>query len=342
MNKLQAMEVFVRVVDTGGFTRASESLGMPKATVTTSIRDLELLLKVRLLNRTTRRVAVTTDGAAYYERCVAILDQVRDAEESLSTNHASVSGRLRVDVPTVFARMNLLPVMAEFQARFPAIRLELGCTDRPVNLVEQGVDCAIRGGVITDQNLIARRLGTMHFLTCATPAYLARHGRPQHPNDLRDHVCLSYFSTITGRTFEWDFAKDGERLLLALDGPLALNDSSVYHDACLAGLGIAQMTTSTIRPHIESGDLEIVLGNWLSEPMPIHAVYPQNRNLSNKVRVFVEWIAELFENDERLLLHSPLPESTAGAAPSGADVDAAAPSPDPAGTVGRQVADALR
>ena len=309
MNKLQAMEVFVRVVDTGGFTRASESLGMPKATVTTSIRDLEALLKVRLLNRTTRKVAVTTDGAAYYERCVAILDQVRDAEESLSTDHASVSGRLRIDVPTLFARINLIPVMQAFQSRFPAIRLELGCSDRPVDLIEQGVDCALRGGPIVDQNLIARRVGTMHFINCATPAYFAKHGRPTHPRDLADHVCLNYFSTTTGRTFEWDFEKDGEQLKLALEGPLAVNDSSVYFDACLAGLGIAQVASSTVRQHLENGALEITLGNWLSEPMPIHIVYPLNRNLSNKVRVFVEWLAELFQHDERLTLHSMLPTS---------------------------------
>ncbi len=307
MNKLQAMEVFVRVVDTGGFTRASESLGMPKATVTTSIRDLERLLGVKLLNRTTRKVAVTTDGAAYYERCVAILDQVRDAEESLSTDHASASGRLRVDVATLFARVNLMPRMAEFHQRFPGIRLELGCSDRPVDLIEQGVDCALRGGVIADQNLIARRVGTMHFINCAAPGYFANRSRPVHPRDLADHVCLNYFSSVTGRVFDWDFEKDGERFKLALEGPLAVNDSSVYYDACLAGLGIAQLTTSSVRRQIENGELEIVLGNWLSEPMPLHIVYPLNRNLSNKVRVFVEWIAELFEHDERLMLHSPLP-----------------------------------
>lgn len=314
MNKLQAMEVFVRVVDTGNFTRAAESLAMPKATVTTAIRDLEAYLAVRLLNRTTRRVAVTTDGAAYYERCVAILDAVRDAEESLSTDHGSVSGRLRVDVPTAFARTNLIPAMGDFQQRYPAIRLDLGCSDRPVDLVEEGVDCALRGGTIADQNLIARRVGTMHFLSCATPGYLAVHGRPSHPTQLVDHVCLNYFSTTTGRTMDWDFEKDGERLQLALSGPLAVNDSSVYYDACLAGLGIAQLPTSSVRREIERGELEIVLGNWLSEPLPVHIVYPQNRNLSNKVRVFVEWIAELFENDESLMLHSPLP--SAGVAPT--------------------------
>lgn len=307
MNKLQAMEVFVRVVETGGFTRAAESLGMPKATVTTSIRDLEALLKVRLLNRTTRSVAVTSDGALYYERCVAILDQVRDAEDSLSTNHASVSGRLRVDVPTAFARWNMIPLLDDFHRRYPSLRLELGCGDRPVDLVQEGVDCALRGGLITDQNLIARRVGTIHFVTCATPAYIARYGRPEHPRDLLQHRCLNYFSTVTGRVSEWDFAKDGEVLKLPLDGPLAVNDSSVYNDACMAGLGVGQLPTSWIRPHLESGALELVLGSWLSEPLPIHIVYPLNRNLSNKVRVFVEWIAELFASDERLMLHSPLP-----------------------------------
>jgi LysR family transcriptional regulator for bpeEF and oprC len=306
MNKLQAMEVFVKVVDTGGFTRAAEALAMPKATVTTAIRDLERHLQVRLLNRTTRRVAVTTDGAAYYERCIAILDAVRDAEESLSSDHGSVSGRLRIDVATVFARGVLIPVMKDFQARFPAIRLELGCSDRPIDLVEQGVDCALRGGTIADQNLIARRIGTMHFITCATPGYLATHGHPKHPADLADHVCIDYFSN-PGQRMSMDFEKDGERLELPSDGPLAVNDSSVYLDACLAGLGIAQLATGIVREHIESGALEIVLGEWLSAPMPVSVVYPQNRNLSNKVRVFVEWIAELFEADERLTLHSTLP-----------------------------------
>lgn len=311
MNKLQAMEVFVRVVDTGGFTRAAESLGMPKATVTTSIRDLENLLNVKLLNRTTRRVAVTTDGAAYYERCVAILDQVRDAEEALSTDHGSVSGRLRVDVSTAFARWNLLPTLEDFHRRYPQIRLELGCGDRPVDLIQEGVDCALRGGTINDQNLIARRVGTIHFVTCATPGYLAAHGRPEHPQDLKGHRCLNYFSTITGRIFDWDFEKGDEKLKIPLDGPLAINDASVYHDACLAGLGVAQLPTSIIRKDLESGALEIVLGNWLSEPLPVSIVYPPNRNLSNKVRVFVEWVAELFERDERLQLHSVLPASRA-------------------------------
>ena len=307
MNKLQAMAVFAKVVDTGGFTRAAEALGMPKATVTTSIRDLERLLGVKLLNRTTRRVAVTTDGAAYYERCIAILDQVRDAEESLSSDHASVSGRLRIDVATAFARGFLIPAMAEFQQRFPAIRLELGCGDRPIDLVEQGVDCAIRGGTIVDQNLIARRVGTIHFVTCATPAYLDKHGRPKHPRDLASHVCINYFSTQTGRPMPLDFEKDGVRVDVAPEGPLAVNDSSVYLDACLAGLGIAQMPSSTAREYIESGMLELILGEWLSEPLPLSIVYPLNRNLSNKVRVFVEWIADLFERDERLMLHSSLP-----------------------------------
>lgn len=306
MNKLQAMEVFVRVVDTGSFTRAAESLGLPKATVTTSIRALEAALKVRLLNRTTRSVAVTTDGAAYYERCVAILDQVREAEEALSTDHSSVSGRLRVDVPTAFARWNLLPVLDDFHARYPAIRLELGCGDRPVDLIQEGVDCALRGGAIVDESLIARRLGTMHFVACATPGYLDAQGRPLHPRDLLSHRCLNYFSTLTGRTFDWDFEKDGEKLKLALPGPLAVNDSSIYLDACMAGLGIAMVSTSAAREHIESGSLEIVLGNWLSEAIPLNIVYPPNRNMSNKVRVFVEWLADLFASDERLQLQSRL------------------------------------
>ena len=153
-------------------------------------------------------------------RCVAVLARVRDAEESLLTNHASVSGRLRVDVATVFARVNLIPLMAEFQARFPGIRLELGCSDRPVNLVEQGVDCALRGGEITDQNLIARRIGAMHFVTCATPAYFEKRGGPAHPRDLGKHTGPNEVST-TGRSLARDFHKDGEQRQRPRHGPRA-------------------------------------------------------------------------------------------------------------------------
>ena len=294
MDKLQAMEVFVQVVDAGGFTRAAENMQLPKATVSTLIRNLEAALSIKLLNRTTRQVSVTADGAAYYERCLSILADVRDTEESLSRTRASPSGRLRVDVPAGLGRHVIIPALPLFFERYPEIVLEMGCSDRPVDLIEEGVDCVVRGGALADSTLIARRVGVLHFLTYAASSYLAKHGRPTHPHDLAQHRCVNYFSAKTGKTFDWDFARDGERIQLKLPGRIAVNDGDAYLVASLSGMGIAQMPSFILRPYLESGQLELLLEDWCVEPLPLHVVYPQNRHLSAKVRAFVEWIAELF------------------------------------------------
>ncbi|MYM34319.1 LysR family transcriptional regulator [Duganella sp. FT94W] len=296
MNKLQAMEVFVQVVDASGFTRAADNMKLPKATVSTLIQSLETSLAVKLLHRTTRHVSVTADGAAYYERCLRILADVREAEESLSRTRLSPSGRLRVDAPTSLASEVIVPALPDFFSHYPDIQLELGCSDRTVDLVEEGVDCAIRGGTLGDSSLIARRVGILHFITCAAPGYLARHGRPAHPNELLQHRCVNYFSARTGKMFDWDFTRDGERVQVALPGSIALNDSNAYLAAGIAGLGIVQTPNFLMAPMIKDGRLASILDDWTSDPLPVHVVYPQNRHLSAKVRVFVEWVAELFSN----------------------------------------------
>lgn len=294
MNKLQAMEVFVQVVDAGGFTRAAENLQMPKATVSTLVQSLEQTLAVKLLHRTTRQVHVTADGAAYYERCLRILSDVKEAEESLSTNRLSPSGRLRIDVSTGLANNLLIPKLPEFFARYPDIRLDMGCGDRPVDLIEEGVDLAIRGGALPDSGLIARRLGMLEFVTCASPAYIAKRGRPNHPSDLVHHQCVNYFSSVTGKVHDWDFSRDGETLNIPTPACLAVNDSTVYTSAGVTGLGIVQLVAMVAEPLIASGQMELILPEWSTAPLPVNAVYPQNRHLSAKVRVFVEWVADLF------------------------------------------------
>lgn len=304
MNKLQAMEVFVQVVDAGGFTRAAEHLQLPKATVSTLIQSLESALTVKLLNRTTRQVSVTADGAAYYERCLRILSDVRDAEESVSRTRLSPSGRLRVDAPTSLASEIIIPALPDFFARYPDIKLELGCSDRPVDLIEEGVDCAVRGGNLTDSSLIARRIGILDFITCATPGYLAKYGRPGHPSELARHRCINYFSSKTGKIYDWDFSRDGERIEVPIPGELAVNDSNAYTSAALTGLGIVQMTRFTLAPYLADGRLELLLEDWSSDPIPLQVVYPQNRHLSAKVRVFVEWIAELFTTHPTMQLRA--------------------------------------
>ena len=296
MNKLQAMEVFVNVVDSGGFTRAAEIMQLPKATVSTLIQSLEASLAVKLLHRTTRHVSVTADGAAYYERCLRILSDVRDAEESLSRTRLSPSGRLRVDVPTGLAASVLVPALPDFFTRYPDIQMEMGCSDRAVDLVEEGVDCAVRACQLVDSSLIARRVGILHFVTCAAPSYLERHGRPSHPDELTRHLCVNYFSSKTGKIVDWDFSRGAERVQVALPGNIALNDTTAYTAAGLAGLGIVQMPNFLLEPLLADGTFEQVLAEWSSDSIPVHLVYPQNRHLSAKVRVFVEWVAELFSN----------------------------------------------
>src|SRR6202171_228649 len=243
LNKLQAMQVFVRAVETGGLTRAADSLQLPKATATTLIQQLEAALGVRLLNRTTRKISVTTDGAAYYPRCVAILAQVRETEESLGQRHASPSGRVRVEVPTLMARLVIVPALPSFFARYPDIELELGCSERRADLIEEGIDCAVWSGELEDSTLIARRVGLLYFGTCASPSYLAAHGQPRHPDDLASHRCINHFSPRTGKIFDWVFAKNGARIQASLRGHIALDDEKRYVAADVADFGFALIHT---------------------------------------------------------------------------------------------------
>ncbi|MET0963652.1 MAG: LysR family transcriptional regulator [Noviherbaspirillum sp.] len=305
MNKLLGMEVFVQVVDSGGFTRAAEHMQLPKATVSTLVQSLEQSLSVKLLHRTTRQVTVTSDGAAYYERCLRILSDVREAEESLSRNRANPSGRLRVDVATGVANDIIIPALPGFFERYPDIVLELGCGDRPVDLIEEGIDCAIRGGALPDSGLIARRIGVLHFVTCASPGYLAKYGRPTHPNELSRHRCVNYFSSKTGKIFHWDFSRGDEQIQVTAPSSLAVNDSTAYITAGLAGLGMMQMPSYTVDAYLKSGALELLLEDWHSAPLPVNVVYPQNRHLSAKVRVFVEWVADLFMSHRDFQVKAP-------------------------------------
>jgi LysR family transcriptional regulator for bpeEF and oprC len=306
VDKLQAMEVFVRVVETGGVTRAADSLGLPKATATTLIQRLEASLGVKLLNRTTRRVSVTPDGAAYYERCVAILAEVRETEESLTQQNTTPRGRLRVNVPTLMARSVFVPALPSFFARYPQIELALACSERHVDLIEEGIDCAIWSGEIEDSSVVARRVGFLYFATCAAPSYLASHGQPSHPDELAQHQCINHFSPRTGKIFDWVFSKNEARVQTSLRGNIALEDENSYVAAPEAGLGIAQIPAFVLKEAMERRTLELVLGDWFPEPAPLYVVYPQNRHLSSKVRVFVDWVAALLSEHDGIQLRSTL------------------------------------
>ena len=298
MDRFDAMLAFTRVVELGGFTKAALSLNLPKTTVSAQVQALESRLRVKLLNRTTRRVSVTTDGAAYYERAVQLLQELEETESLVSQATASPKGRLRVDVPGSLGRRIIVPALNGFLSRYPEIELEMGCNDRPVDLIEEGVDCVIRGGELTDLSLVARRVGSLKFLTCASPGYLAEYGEPQTPADIERHKGVHYFSSKSGKIFEFDFSKDGEKTLICARRRVLLNDGDACVAAALAGAGIVQLPTYMVQDHIASGELAIVLGTYLSEDLPIHALYPQNRHLSTKVRAFIDWISELFEHSD--------------------------------------------
>src|ERR1044071_1946111 len=247
MDKLQAMEVFVGVVETGGITRAADRLRMPKATAATLIQKLEANLGVRLLNRTTRHVSVTPDGAAYYERCVSILAEVRETEESLAKQQSTPRGRVRVDVPTLMARSVFVPALPQFFERYPQIELALACNERRADLLEEGIDCAVWSGEIEESSLVARRVGFLYFATCAAPSYIAAHGQPGHPDALAEHRCINHFSPRTGRSSDWVFSKDGTRVQTSLRGHIALDDENSYVAAAEAGLGIAQIPAFVLK-----------------------------------------------------------------------------------------------
>jgi LysR family transcriptional regulator for bpeEF and oprC len=309
MDKFQAMTLFVRVTEMGGIARAAESLGIPNATATTLIQKLEASLGVKLLNRTTRRVSVTPDGAAYYTRAAAILSEVRDAEESLSQHSKAPRGRLRVDAPTLIARSVIVPALAGFFAEYPGIELALACNERHFDLVAEGIDCALWIGEIDDDSLVARRVGFLYFATCAAPAYITAHGVPAHPRELAQHRCINHFSPRTGETVQWVFSKGGERVQAVFPGHLALEDENSYVSAAEAGLGIAQMPAFVVKEAMERGALDLVLGDWFPEPAPLHVVYPQSRHLSRRVRVFVDWLTALIADHDGIQLRSTLPEA---------------------------------
>ncbi|MGF6639410.1 LysR family transcriptional regulator [Paraburkholderia tuberum] len=295
MDRLQAMQVFTRVVDTNSFTRAAETLDLPRASVTTIIQNLEAFLGTRLMHRTTRRLSLTPDGAAYYERCVRILADVEETEASFQSGNKKPHGKLRIDMPGSIGRLLVIPSLCEFHMRYPDIDLQLGLTDRPVDLLQEGVDCVVRVGALQDSSLVARRIGLFEGVTCASPDYIKRAGVPASLEDLDNHKAVNYFSSRTGRTLDWAFLVNGNEVEVKMKSIVSVNDADAYVTCGLEGFGLIQPARFMVLPHLGSGQLVEVLPDLKPLPMPISAVYPHSRHLSPKVRVFVDWIAELFD-----------------------------------------------
>ncbi|WP_447042841.1 LysR family transcriptional regulator [Vreelandella sp. H-I2] len=295
MDRFNAMQAFARVVETGSFTKAAETLHMSKTSVTQLVQQLEARLRVKLLNRTTRKVNVTADGAAYYERVIKLLADMDDADTSLSNASVQPRGRLRVDVPSPFARMILIPALPAFHARYPDIQLDLGVSDRMVDLIGESVDCVVRGGELTDLSLVARRVGDLTLGVYAAPSYLERAGWPSHPQalSLPPHYIVGLRWARAGSAFLYAMCRDGERVSVQGRYVISVDDGNAGLAAGLAGLGVVWLPDYMASEHISRGELVRLFDDWHLEPMPMYIAFPPNRHVSAKLRVFIDWVVEL-------------------------------------------------
>ncbi|MGH8777960.1 LysR substrate-binding domain-containing protein [Paraburkholderia sp.] len=296
MDHLQAIRIFSRVVETGGFSRAALSLKMPNATVSKWIKSLEVHLGVKLLERSTRSVSVTTDGAAYYERTRHLLMELDDIEATLGRAQTSPRGALRVDSGGSTASGILIPALPAFCARYPDIQVQLSVTDRTADLIAENIDCAIRS-TSDDPNLVTHPIGALAWTTCASPAYLAKYGTPKHPRDIvdKDMPVVGYFSASTGLTQPLKFCRGVEEI--TLDRPrnvVLVSESNAHLATALAGLGIVHTLDFMVRPFIDQKKLVPILVKWRPGPLEVYIAYPPSRRYSTKVRVFVDWVSALF------------------------------------------------
>ncbi|MFZ5439330.1 MAG: LysR family transcriptional regulator [Myxococcota bacterium] len=290
MDRLDSMKVFARVAESESFTAAAKSLGLPKASVSTAVARLEERVGARLLQRTTRRVQLTPDGALFYERCKDLLADAEEVETLFQKTGEALTGRVRVDLPSRMARLRIIPKLGEFLAANPGVHVELGATDRAVDLVREGYDCVVRVGALRDSGLVARRLGELRLINCASPAYLAQHGTPKRLQDLSRHWLVHYVSVLGAKPDGWEYEEDGVWKELPMRGRVTVNNAEAYVAACVAGLGLIQVPDSTLDDDFRAKRLVEVLPRLRARPMPVHLLFPHRRQLSRRVRVFLDWL----------------------------------------------------
>jgi LysR family transcriptional regulator for bpeEF and oprC len=296
MDRIQAMQVFTRVAEAGSFVRAAETLSLPSSTVTSTIKNLEKYLQVRLLNRTTRRVSLTPEGLQYLAQCREILSLIEHSESSLTDSLRRPQGRLRVDMPGGIAHLIVMPHLKDFYRLYPDIYLMIGVSDRQVDLVQEGVDCVIRTGELTDSTLVARPLGRFRWVTCASPDYLRKFGVPETPEALSQHRAIHYFSGSGRRNSELRFTRGTEAFSVPVEGDAAVNETGLYIRLCLEGFGLAQLAENVISENLQQGKLIEVLADWQPPSVPVTMLYPHQRFLSPAVRAFADWVAGLFND----------------------------------------------
>lgn len=292
MDQVKAMKVFVRIYERSSFTLAADDLNLPRATLTHTLNQFEAWLGTRLLERSTRRVRPTLDGEAYYLRCVQLLAELEEAE--LAFRSVAPKGRLRVDLHGTLAKYFVIPALPQFMARYPEIELSISEADRFVDLIAEGVDCVLRAGTLGDSALIGRRVATLRQVTCTSPAYLRKYGEPKRLADLGEHRAVNYVSRTTAKLFPFEFMVDGQVQEVTIEGALSVFGAEIYAASAVAGLGIIQCPHYRIAELIDQGVMQEILIDTPPPPMPVSVLYPQNRHMSPRVRVFVDWLAEIF------------------------------------------------
>lgn len=296
MDKIHAMQLFIRVAELESFTRAADTLGIPKGSVSRQIQALENQLGTRLLHRTTRRVSLTQDGMVYYERCRDLLANLDELDGLFQHDPASISGRLRVDLPIDIASNVVIPRLPTFLQQYPGIELELSSSDRLVDVIREGFDCVLRVGVLKDSGLVARHLGQLTIINCASPDYLARFGYPESLDDLSSHAMVHYATTLGVRPPGFEYVEDKHAHYIRAGGILTVNSTQTYRAACLAGLGIIQVPRIGVKEAIRQGKLIEILPQYRAMPMPVSLLYPHRRNLSRRVHLFMEWLSGVMKS----------------------------------------------
>lgn len=294
MDRIEHLRVFLRIAQCGSFTQAADQLGLPRASVSGALQQLEARLGARLLQRTTRRVRLTPDGEALLARAQDLVADMEELEQQFVPAPAGIGGRLRVELPSRIARRLVAPALPDFFAQHPAIELELGSSDRAVDLVHEGVDCALRVGVLPASSLVAQPLGRFALVSCASPAYLARHGTPQTPQHLLEgHHEVHYALPGGARYAPWEWQEGDAIRTLALPGRVAANNVETYIACALAGLGLIQVPAYDVLEHLQRGELVEVLPQARPAAMPVHLVYPHRRHLARRVQAFGLWLRQL-------------------------------------------------
>ncbi len=292
MDKLQAMQLFVRVVDSGSYTAAADQMEISRALASKLIQGLEDQLGVRLLHRTTRRLSLTEAGQSYYHRVSDLLAQLAEAEAEAAELQVEPRGRLRLSAPMSFSIHHLGKAIAEFQRRYPRVELELNLNDRQVDLVEEGFDLAVRIGRLADSSLVARRLAVVRLVPVASPGYLARAGTPQHPHDLATHNCLHY--TLAQRRDEWLLQRGEEQASVRVSGTLRVNNGDMIAAAVAEDAGIAVLPTFIVGDRLRTGALLRLLPDWQVPDLYLHAVYPAGRSVPAKTRALIDFLADRY------------------------------------------------